>query len=313
MKKVVLTFLLLLSLAAVAQESQSGYNFLRLPVSAHVAALGGDNISLIEDDQALAFSNPALLSSVTDRTMGLNMMTYMAGATTASATYSQVVKQRGTWGVSGQYMDYGRMKEMDENNVQTGEFSAREIAVAGYYAYLLTGNLSGGITAKFVNSYIANYSSIAVGVDLGLNYYDPDTEWSVSAVAKNLGGQLKAFDDNYEKMPMDVQIGATKRFEGMPFRVSLTMTNLTHWNDKLINHFVAGVDIVLSENIWVGGGYNFRRASEMAIASGDGKSSHGAALSFGGGIYLERFKLNVAYAKYHASSSSLLVNVAYSL
>ena len=37
---------------AKAQESQTEYNFLRLPMSAHAAALGGDNISLIEDDEA---------------------------------------------------------------------------------------------------------------------------------------------------------------------------------------------------------------------------------------------------------------------
>ena len=43
-----------------------------------------------------------------------------------------------------------------------------------------------------------------MGVDLGLNYYDSDHEWSVSLVAKNLGGQLKAYDDQFEKMPLDV-------------------------------------------------------------------------------------------------------------
>ena len=33
-----------------AQESQTAYNFLRLPVSAHASALGGENISLADDD-----------------------------------------------------------------------------------------------------------------------------------------------------------------------------------------------------------------------------------------------------------------------
>jgi len=32
----------------------------------------------------------------------------------------------------------------------------------------------------------------------------------------------------------------------------------------------------------------------------------------GGRINLERFKLNLAYGKYHAASSSVLVNLAYS-
>ena len=60
---------------------------------------------------------------------------------------------------------------------------------------------AGGIAAKFITSYIGDYNSIAVGVDLGINYYDPETEWSVSCAAKNLGGQLKAYDNEYEKMP----------------------------------------------------------------------------------------------------------------
>ena len=40
---------------AVAQVSQNAYNFLRLPVSAHAAALGGDNITIIDDDASLMF------------------------------------------------------------------------------------------------------------------------------------------------------------------------------------------------------------------------------------------------------------------
>ena len=51
MKRAVFTIISLISaLLTYAQESQTAYNFLRLPVSAHVAALGGDNISIVEDD-----------------------------------------------------------------------------------------------------------------------------------------------------------------------------------------------------------------------------------------------------------------------
>ena len=54
MKKVVFSlFLTLWGIASSAQESQTQYNFLRLPASAHAAALGGDNVTIIEDDPAL--------------------------------------------------------------------------------------------------------------------------------------------------------------------------------------------------------------------------------------------------------------------
>lgn len=302
-----------MAIAARAQDSRTGYNFLKLPVSAHAAALGGDNISIIEDDESMIFNNPALLSSVSDKTINLNYMNYMSGANTASAAFNRIIKERASVAASAQFIDYGKMKEVDENNVQTGEFSAKDISIAGYFSYMLTDRIAGGITAKFVTSYIGDYNSIAMGVDLGLNYYDPDKEWSVSLVAKNLGGQMKAYDDQYDRMPIDVQLGASKRFAHMPFRISATLVDLNHLDYKFINHLVAGADIIISPTIWVGIGYNFRRANEMKITETDGSSSHGAGLSFGAGINLERFKLNLAYGKYHVSSSSILVNLAYSL
>ena len=316
MKKALFAFVFTLyAIAARAQtESQTEYNFLRLPVSAHAAALGGDNITLVEDDEALIFHNPALLSTVTDKTINLNYMNYMSGANTASAAFNRVVKERASWAVSGQFIDYGKIKEVDENNIQTGDFSARDISVAGYFSYMLTDRIAGGISAKFITSYLGGYNSIGFGVDLGVNYYHPDKEWSLSFVLKNLGGQLKAYDDNYEKMPIDVQMGVSKRFTSFPLRLSLTLVDLNHLDYAFSDHIVLGTDFMLTENFWIGGGYNFRRASEMKIQSADGKNnSHRAGLSLGTGVNLERFKINLAYAKYHVSSSSVVLSLAYNL
>lgn len=313
MKKFVLTLISTLFTCMLwAQESQTEYNFLRLPVSAHAAALGGDNITIIEDDPALMFSNPALASSVSDKTIGLSYMNYMSGANYMGASYTKALGEKGTIAGGVQYMNYGKMKEYDQNNTQIGTFNASEIAIEGIFSYELAHNLVGGITAKFINSYIGNYSSMAVGVDLGLNWFEPDYQWSVSMVAKNLGGQIKAYEENYGKMPMDVQVGVSKTFAALPVRLSATLVDLTHYDYRFINHLNLGADILLSDNIWIGGGYNFRRADEMTIGTNEDSSAHGAGFSVGGGINLERFKLNLAYGKYHAASSSLLVNLAYS-
>ena len=316
MKKVVFSLLTTLTVAsASAQESQTQYNFLRLPVSAHAAALGGDNLTIIEDDPTLTFNNPALLGSVSDKTLNLNFMTYMEGAVTGSASFSRVVNDKAAWAAMAQYINYGSMKETDVNNIQTGDFSAKDIALSGAFSYLLAKNFVGGITAKFITSYIGDYNSIAVGVDLGVNYYNPDNEWSFSAVAKNLGGELDAYDEEYGKMPLDVQLGVSKRLIGSPFRLSATLVDLNHWDYKFINHWVFGLDLLLGDQFYVAGGYNLRRANEMKIIADDDDkgSSHGAGISLGAGLQLERFKLQFSYGKYHVSSSSLLVNVSYSL
>ena len=315
MKKALFVFLMMLGISSLhaQNESQTEYNFLRLPVSAHAAALGGDNITVIENDEALIFHNPALLTSVNDKTINLNYMNYMSGANMASASFNRIVKERASWAVSAQYVNYGKMKEVDENNVQTGEFSAKDLSFAGYFSYMLTNRLTGGISARLITSYLGSYNSIGFGVDLGLNYYDSDHEWSLALVLKNLGGQLKAYHDNFERMPFDIQMGVTKRFTGTPFRLHATLVDLNHLDYKFLNHVVVGADVLLTESIWIGGGYNFRRADEMKITTTNGRSSHGAGLSCGAGLNLERFKLNLAYGKYHVSSSSLVLNVAYEL
>lgn len=314
MKRLMLSVLFsALAMMIHAQDSQTVFNFLRLPVSAHAAALGGDNITLSDDDASLVFHNPALLYNVSDRTLGLNMMTYMQGSITGSASYSQTIGERGSWGVQGRFISYGEMKETTYDNQQTGTFGARDIALGGTFAYGLTDLISGGVTAKMLASYIGQYNSLAAAVDLGLNYYAPDTEWSISAVARNLGGQLKAYDDDFERMPLDLQLGVSKRLVGSPLRFSATLVRLNDWQYGIGKHFVLGADLLLSEQFYVAAGYNPLRASEMKITAGDEESSHGAALSLGAGMMLERLQLHIAYGKYHVSSTSLMINFSYAL
>ena len=197
MKKVIFALVLVfMGGEMVAQESQTAYNFLRLPVSAHAAALGGDNVTLIDDDAWLMYNNPALLSSVSDKTVALNYMNFMRGVNLAGVAYNRVIKERASVALSANYVNYGQMRYTTADNQDLGEFSAKDIAVTAYFSYMLTDKLAGGIAAKVLSSSIGHYHSVGVGVDLGLNYYDADRELSLSVVGKNLGGQLKAYDDN---------------------------------------------------------------------------------------------------------------------
>lgn len=315
MKRFILSVLLsVLAMINHAQDSQTAFNFLRLPTSAHTAALGGENISLTDDDASMVFQNPALLYNVTDRTLGLNMMTYMQGSITGSASYSQTVGDRGSWGIQGRFINYGEMKQTTVNNEQTGTFHANDFAIGSTFAYGLTERISGGVTAKIVTSYIGQYYAMGAAVDLGLNYYNPESQWSIGAVARNLGGQLKAYEDDFERMPLDVQLGITKRLASSPLRFSATLVRLNDWEYGIGKHLVLGADLILSDQFYVAAGYNPLRASEMKISAGENdESSHGAGLSIGAGMMLERLQLHVAYGKYHVSSTSLMINFSYSL
>jgi len=314
MKKVVFALLgALFATEIAAQESQTTYNFLRLPVSAHVAALGGDNITVIEDDPTLIFHNAALIGGVSDKSINLNYMTYMEGTKTASASFIKAAGQRATWGVMAQYMDYGDIIETSIDGSRLGKVSAKDIMVGAAFQYNLSDVWSGAVSAKFISSSLAGYNSAALAVDLGLNYCTEDAGWSISAVAKNLGGQVKAYNEEYERIPLDVQLGVSKQLGNAPLRLSATMSRLNNWEGNFGSHFAVGADVFLGQIAYIAAGYNFRRADEMKISEGEGSSAHGAGLSVGAGLTLQRFKLNLAYAKYHVSAASLLINVSYNL
>lgn len=324
MKKVVLALIFaLLALQNRAQETSSAYNFLKLPSSAHAAALGGDNVSLIEDNASLIFNNPALMASVSDKTINLNFMTYMEGSRMGSAAFVKAVGERSTLGFTGQFVDYGTLDETSVTGEKTGTFSAKDMAVAGLYSYNLSDLWVGGVTAKAVYSKYGDYSSFAMAVDLGVNYYDEDNDFSFSTVARNLGGQLKRFDNEYEHLPFDLQMGITKGIAHAPIRVSLTLIDLTRWKSSyyysasgdistgkmIMNHVAFGVDILPTDIFYIAAGYNFRRGNELKSAG----SGHGAGWSFGAGLNLTRIKIGVSYGKYHVGSSSLLFNASYAL
>ena len=325
MKKKRFPLLLVAALCAATrvscQESASVFNFLNLPYSAHVTGLGGHNISVIEDDITLVTQNPSLLSSVSSKTVGFNFLTYMKGSKAGSVAYAQAVGERGTWGVSSQFVGYGSMNETLPSGEVIGKMHAQDICVSGTYAYLLSDNWSGGATGKAIYSHYGDFTSCALAVDLGVNYFLPDQEFSLSAAARNIGGQVKAFGDHHERLPFDLEVGFTKELGHAPISISVTLIDLTRWNKKyfystadkisggrvLTNHFNLGVDVKPAKFLYVSAAYNFRRAYEMKAAG----SSHAAGLSFGAGVQLKKFCAGLGYAKYHVGAPTLSFNIAY--
>ena len=327
MKKTLLYILCLLSATSLwGQESTSGYNSMKLPNSARVAALGGENISIIDDDAAIAWHNPALLSNVSHNVLGLSFMTYFADSKWMGAQYVRAFGDRHTGCITAQYMNYGSANETDAQGNILGTYSAKDIYIAPSYSYLFSDKWSGGATLKLAFSNYADYSATAVAVDLGLNYYDEELDLSVSAALKNIGTEISSFHDQEQSLPFVAQLGFSKGLEHLPLRISLTLTDLTRWSSdydfvedaekkklsfsqKLLNHVVLGADYFITENISLSAGYNFRRAHELKTAG----SAKGAGFTAGAALQLKCFLISGAFAKYHKSTSSLMFNVNYTL
>lgn len=322
----------MLAIAAQAQDGTTAYNFLNVTPSSHVYALGGYNVSLIDDDINLATQNPALLGPEINKQFGLNYMRYMGGSNFAGLRYGQGAGEHAAWGAGIQYFGYGSMDEYDISGTKMGSFNASDIAVNFTYSHDINDFFRGGITAKYIYSKYADYTGGALGVDLGVNYYDPGYEFSASLVVTNLGGQIKKFADHREKLPVDVQLGVTKQIGKSPFRASITAHHLTKWylnyyepEDKnnnesdlvkrdgfgsnLLRHLVFGLEFLPNNNTYLAVGYNYKTRTDMSTY----QRSLLSGFSAGAGIKVKAFSFGVAVAQPHSGATTLMLNVNTSL
>lgn len=325
MKRLALIAILTVPALLSGAQNNNTYEFLNIPVSARAAALGGQNITIIENDFTMASQNPALLPCVSQRNISLSYMHYMKGVNIAAASYSSFINERLGWAVNAEYMGYGKMTRADMYGNQLGEFTAKDMAMSATFSYEFNDYWSGGVTGKFLYSGYDTYSSLGIGFDFGLNYYKEQTDFSFSIVARNLGAQLKHYTGGTkEKLPANLLIGISKRLAHAPLRLSVTMQELQNWRNsvineangteqkffnKLINKFVFGIDFIPTKNLYVGLGYNCKIASDMTVNS----STHWAGLTFGAGMRIKKFRIGASYARYHVSASSFMVNLSLSL
>ena len=330
--------ILLLAAAAVAlvavadDHTTTAYNFLDVPASSHVYGLGGHNITVIDDDINLVEQNPALLGPEYDHQVGLNYMRYIGDTNFAGLRYGQGVSEHGAVAVGIQYFGYGNIQGADIDGTLTGTFSASDIAFSLTYSHDISERFRGGITLKYLYSKYEDYSAGAVAADLGINYYDPDHEFTASLVGKNLGGQVKKFNETKDKVPWDIQIGITKGLGNTPFRLSLTAYNLHRWKlpyyvpedanntssdlikkenfgSNLLRHLVFGVDFNPSERFYISLGYNYKTRTDMSTY----KRNFLSGFSVGGGLRVKALGFGAAFAQPHSGATTVMFNLTASI
>lgn len=314
-----------------AQDGSVAYQYLNTTSSARIYALGGMNITAVSDDLSTSDQNPALLGAEVSGQVLVDYMRYLGDSNFAGVRYGHSAGERGAWSAGIRYYGYGSMKETDANGVIIGSFSPKDVSFSGAYSYDITDRLRGGITLKFLYSGYEQYSAFAVATDLGINYYDPDHDFSASIVGANLGGQLKKFNNRSDKLPIDLRVGLAKGFTGIPLRISVTAWNLTKWHlpfwdtgdgtsdepfkkkdsfsSNLFRHLVFGAEFIPNDKFWIGLGYNYKTRTDMSTYS----RSFLSGFSLGAGLNLNRFSLGLAFAQPHSGATTLMVNLTLNL
>jgi hypothetical protein len=274
--------------------SQNTYEFLRLDMSARAGALGGSFISYF-DDADIIFYNPAGMKLSDGSPISFSFTKHLLDINLVSLSHSTEIENIGRFGAAIQYINYGNFTEADEFGNRTGEFGAGELAVLLGYAGELEENLYYGANAKVIYSSIADRSSSAVALDLGIHYQIPSLQLNIAAVALNLGTQLSSYIDTKEDLPVDVAVGVSKRLENLPVRLSLDFHKLTQKRDDFVQRFKAfsvGAEFYLSKVFALRFGYDNEKRSELKVGTTAGIAGFNAGL----GINISSYRFDYGYS-----------------
>ena len=314
--------------ASAASAGDGGYEFLNITPSSHVYALGGRNISLVDDDIAMVYQNPALLGTEMHLQASVNYMRYLGGSNFMGAVCGFRLHERGALAVGIQYFGYGKFDQTSIDGTIEGSFSPNDISFSVSYSHDITDRLRGGITLKGISSSYEAYSAFAVATDLGINYYNPESDLSLSLVFTNLGGQLKKFNDTSVSLPWDLRLGFTQTLSSVPIRLSITAHDLTKWKmpyykkpdnnienepfeihdsftSNLFRHLTFGVEYAASSKFYLALGYSYKTRSDMTTYSRNFLSG----FSIGAGMRAKMLGFGIALAQPHVGGTTFMLNL----
>lgn len=317
--------------AAHAQLGANAYSFLEVSSATHALALGGYGIAVPGPDPMMVDQNPGLLGPEIGRVAALSYMRYFGSSNFAAARFAHSAGERGAWAVGVRYLDYGSIDGYTPDGSYTGTFKPQDIAVEGTYSHDFNDRLRGGINAKFIYSNYEDYTAVALAADLGINYYNEENDLSLSAVIKNAGGQVKRFNEAYDHLPFDVQLGYMQALGGGPFSLSITAHHLTHWKlptykhdqnagtdvvteeedykfiPTFFRHLAFGVQYSPSELFYIALGYNYKTRGDMGTFQRNFLSGFSAGL----GLNVSDFGIGVSFSQPHKSATTLALNLSY--
>lgn len=327
------TFIVLLVLFCTDSFSQIGgkyvYQFLNLVTSPRQAALGGKTVTIHDYDVNQGIFNPATINPEMDNRLSVNYGSYFGEVTYGTAAYAYTYDRHvQTFHASVNYVNYGSFDGYDENGQQTAEFTGSDIAVSFGYAFNIPWtDIYLGANGKLISSTLESYNSFGAAVDIGALYIDDKNDINIALAIRNVGFQIKPYQDTNEKLPMEIVAGISQSLENVPIRWHLTLENLQQWNiafsnpnraegsldggsteekvgffNNALRHVIVGAELFPEKSFSVRLGYNFRRAEELRIV--DQRNFSGISAGFG--LRFNNVRFDYSYSKYTSDSNTSL-------
>lgn len=330
LRKLVILFTFLLSASVFSQiGGQAVYQFLNLAQSPRQAALGGKTVTVVDYDVNQAFYNPATINADMHNRLSVNYGSYFGEVSYGTAAYAYTYDRHlQTFHAGISYINYGSFEGRDELGNLTSDFTGSEAALSFGYAYNLPWtDMYIGANAKLISSTLESYNSWGAAVDLGFLYVDYDNDINYGLSVRNLGFQLKPYENTNEKLPLAIDAGISQLMENVPIRWHVTFENLQQWNiafsnpnraqsnldgtakeekvsffNNALRHIILGAELFPQKGFNIRLGYNFRRSEELRIL----EQRHFSGISVGVGIRFGKIKFDYSYSRYTVAANTSL-------
>lgn len=323
----ILIVLLSLCVLAYPQAGDGTFKLLDLPSSARVAAMGGTNVAMHDDDVNFSAMNPALLSEKTHNMLSFNYSNYFYDINFGSVLYGRNFGDKNYTAFGAHYLDYGKFLETSETNELLGTFTAKDIMLSASYARLLHPRWTIGLSFKPMISIYERYQTYGFSFDVGVAYADTKHNFYAGLAFRNVGMSVANYrsldgQQSIDMLPWNIELALVKGFKHAPIRISMTAHNWQRWNlgytddtvaaneksinkaasffDMLFRHTIFNLEILPTKNIYLLVSYNHRRQMEMNV--NDYKTA--AGLSFGAGIKVYKFHIDAGFAQYQVGRFS---------
>lgn len=293
------------------------YKFMNLPPSSRTAALGGNLISVKDNDLSLAIQNPSLLNAEMSNRLSFSYIDYLSDINFGSFAYARQLDSLYTGIIGIQYINYGSFIAADVSGNQMGTFSGGDYNLFTGVSRDM-GKFSVGSQLKLILSNLAGYHSFGAAIDLSATYVDTSKGLTMAVIFKNIGYQFKPYMETRENLPFEIQTGISIKPKHMPLRISIIAHDLQRWNFRYLNtnqatkidfatgeeiitkmpfseeiarHFIFGGELLITKNFNLRFGYNHQRRKEMTIEDRRGF----VGFSYGVGFRISKF--NVSYGR----------------
>ena len=332
----------ILSISLSCQAQLGGvhvYDFLASPGSARTTALGGTLIMVQDGDVAQIQQNPALSNPDMDDKVSLNNIFHFAGINEGMLSYSfSIDSLKYHFHTALQYVSYGEFIQADPTGSVTGTFRANEMALLMGASRQMNERIRMGANIKTLFANYASANGFGLALDLGATYTIPGKNWSIGAVAQNIGYSFNSFETSRSNLPFDLQLGYSCRLKHLPFRYTITGHHLYEWDIRYRDSNVTETDFtgqIIEENIYkafadnffrhfvfsgeflfgrrglfnIRFAYNHLRRQELKVST---FSSLGG-FSLGFGMHIKRFQLDYGLGFYHLEGATNHLGVTMTL